>query len=446
MTETMKVAPGAWSLAPGPTEAKVSRLAKRQAPSLARSQEPGARSRLFPSFFLGGFECSTHVHRSGRRLDLIAATAHDRFALADYQRLREQGIRAARDGIRWHLVERSPGHYDWQSVLPLVRAAQTTGVQVIWDLCHYGWPNDLDVFSTEFVRRFADLARAFVRWLGDETDAVPYVAPINEMSFLAWAGGAVALFPPFLCKRGRDLKRQLVRAAIATTEAVWEADPRARVFHIDPICNVVADPRKPRDVLMARRYHLSQYHVWDMICGRLRPELGGTKKHLDVVGVNYYIDNQWAYPGDLEGSTTIDHTHPGYRPAWQLLRDVYQRYRRPIFIAETGIEGDLRPGWLRTVCYEVRAALRAGMPIEGICLYPILNHPGWEDGRHCHNGLWDYADEAGEREIYAPLAQELLCQGRLFEGTMHEARSTNQAGLPQPELRASCSVLRAGGA
>ena len=32
------------------------------------------RPSLFRSFFLGGFECSTHRRKDGRRLDLIAAT------------------------------------------------------------------------------------------------------------------------------------------------------------------------------------------------------------------------------------------------------------------------------------------------------------------------------------------------------------------------------------
>jgi hypothetical protein len=53
--------------------------------------------------------------------------------------------------------------------------------------------------------------------------------------------------------------------------------------------------------------------------------------------------------------------------------------------------------------------------VKGICLYPILNHPGWEDDRHCHNGLWDYPDETGEREIYRPLAEELGKQSYEFE-------------------------------
>ena len=44
-----------------------------------------------------------------------------------------------------------------------------------------------------------------------------------------------------------------------------------------------------------------------------------------------------------------------------------------------------------------------------------MNHPGWDDDRHCHNGLWDYPDEHGEREPYAPLLIELERQATAFE-------------------------------
>jgi DNA-binding FadR family transcriptional regulator len=48
--------------------------------------------------------------------------------------------------------------------------------------------------------------------------------------------------------------------------------------------------------------------------------------------------------------------------------------------------------------------------VHGICLYPIVNHPGWEDDRHCYNGLWDYADADGRRAIFEPLAREIEMQ------------------------------------
>src|SRR3954469_7276848 len=98
---------------------------------------------LFRSFFLGGFECSSHRRSDRRRLDLIASTGHDVRTADDFAQLQEHGIRAARDGLRWFLVEIAPGRYDWSPVLPLLRAAEATGTQVLWDLCHYGWPDGL---------------------------------------------------------------------------------------------------------------------------------------------------------------------------------------------------------------------------------------------------------------------------------------------------------------
>jgi hypothetical protein len=71
--------------------------------------------------------------------------------------------------------------------------------------------------------------------------------------------------------------------------------------------------------------------------------------------------------------------------------------------------------WLRYVCQEVAAAIESGIPIEGICLYPIMNHPGWVDDRHCYNGLWDYVDERGEREIYEPLETEIRRWQQVFD-------------------------------
>jgi hypothetical protein len=126
------------------------------------------------------------------------------------------------------------------------------------------------------------------------------------------------------------------------------------------------------------------------------------------------VHNQWVLGGKF-----VERTHPGYRPLQELLGDLYRRYQRPLFIAETGIEDERRPEWLAYVCDEVVAALQQGIPIQGICLYPILNHPGWDDDRHCHNGLWDYCNDHGEREVYRPLADELAKQrvriGRILE-------------------------------
>ncbi|MFN2578618.1 MAG: beta-glucosidase [Pyrinomonadaceae bacterium] len=370
--------------------------------------------RLFDSFFLGGFECSTHRLATGRRLDEVAFTQHDHLAREDYLRLHERGIRTAREGLRWHLIEPRQRAYDFTSVLPLVRAAQLTGTQIIWDLFHYGYPDWLDLFEPRFIDSLAKLAREFARLWKNETDNILFAAPINEISFFTWAAGDSGIFNPFVKGRGHELKEHLVRASIAACEALWDVDSRTRIAQIDPMINVLPlDPNNQEQARHAESYRLSQYEVWDMLSGRLKPHLGGAPKYLDIIGGNYYVHNQWVW-----GAGFIAQDNPRYRHLRYIIKELYDRYERPFFIAETGIEDELRPKWLRYICTEARAALEAGVQLEGICLYPIVNHPGWDDDRHCYNGLWDYPNEKGEREIYQPLADELERQRELFESLL----------------------------
>ena len=384
-----------------------------------RSVEPIPRRPLFKSFFAAGFECSTFLRRSGQRLDLVAATGHDRFADQDYQRLRQQGIQVAREGVRWHLVEATPGHYDFSSVQSIVRAARETDTQVIWDLCHFGWPDHLDLFKPEFAWHLAEYGAAFVQWLSKEMDGPAWIVPVNEISFFAWASGDEGSLYPFVTGRGFELKTQLVRATIQTMEAIWRVCPATRFMHIDPIIHVLASPRRPEEQPAAEAYRLSQYQAWDMISGRVWPELGGQERYLDVIGVNFYPHNQWFY--NLKGFrrirrfTPLPRRHRLYRPFREMLKEVYQRYHTPLFIAETGAEDEARAGWLRYVCSESDAAINEGVELHGLCLYPILNHPGWVDDRHCHNALWDYPNERGRRKAYAPLAREIKKWRQHFE-------------------------------
>jgi hypothetical protein len=363
---------------------------------------------IFQSFLQAGYECSTHKLRNGRRLDLVSATQHDRFVREDYDRALSEGMQTVREGLRWPLIEQTPGKLSFTSLYPFLTAAREKKIQIIWDILHFGWPDHLDVFKPEFVISFGELALNFARLLRDQGAVAPLIAPVNEISFVAWAGGDVAYLNPFEQGRGGELKMQLARAFLAATEAVRSILPETIIVSPEPVINIVGDPKVPGDVESARAYTLSMFEAWDMLSGRLRPECGGYEGAFDVIGVNYYDRNQWRNFG-----TTIWRDDPDYRPFREILMDVWTRYRRPLFVSETGTEDEKRPGWFAYIAAEVRAAVALGAPVEGICLYPVLNHPGWNDDRHCRNGLWDYASETGEREIYAPLAIEINKQEKL---------------------------------
>jgi beta-glucosidase/6-phospho-beta-glucosidase/beta-galactosidase len=369
----------------------------------------------FSSFWMAGFESSCHINRKRHRLDMLAATQHDRFAEADYVRLRQVGISTVRDTIRWHLVDR-PGQFDFSSLDPMLAAARCQQMQVIWDLCHYGWPEELDIFGAAFVDRFARFCRVTAAHIREQTDDIPFYTPMNEISFLAWAAGEVGWFFPWRHGHGAEIKRQLVRASIAGIEAIWDVDRRARIVTVEPLIHVVPPQGRPDLDGAAAAYRRSQFEAWDMLSGAVAPELGGQPRYLDLLGVNFYHDNQWEHPGGRKIAWHIHPRDPRWVPFNQLLLEAYERYRRPIFIAETSHVGSGRAEWLREMSHELCFALDAGVPLQGICLYPILDRFEWDDPTHWHNsGLWDLAgngDGTLARVLNREYADELVVSQR----------------------------------
>jgi len=316
-----------------------------------------------------------------------AVTQHDVLAREDYRLLKEFGISTARDGIRWTLVDRG-GSYDFSSFAPMLQASREEGTQIIWDLCHYGWPVDVSLFSATFVDRFARYSRAIARFIADSGDEVPFYTPINEISFLCYAISEGLIYP-FVRGRAAEIKRQFVRALIAAIDAVRGVDPRARIVLGDPIVHVIAPRKRPDLCETAAKYREAQFEAWDMACGRLAPELGGSPDYLDIVGINYYHANQFEFP-DQRLRWEDSPRDPRMIPFRSLLEEIWLRYRRPVFVGETSHFGVGRARWIAEIAAEVQQARCAGVPIEGICLYPVIDRPDWENYNHWHHcGLWD---------------------------------------------------------
>jgi UDP-galactopyranose mutase len=380
---------------------------------------------IFRSFLQAGFECSTHKLKSGRRLDLLASTQHDRFAREDYRRLHALGIRTVRLGARWHLIEAVPGSYNFDSLAVVLDAAADMDMEVLLDFLHFGWPDHVDVFVPSFIPQFVSFTGALVEFLKKRGDCCTMFAPVNEVSFLSWAGGEKGGINPCTLCRGSELKRILVQAAIASSNVLLDELPRARLISPEPIIHIVGNPAIEGDDIEAENYSRSQFQAWDMLSGKLDPELGGEPGYLDIIGLNFYEQNQWVHH-----SKPLTRDDPRYRPLHKLIQEVWIRYRRPMFISETGTEDERRAEWFNYICDEVRTALNLGIPVLGICLYPILNHPGWENDRHCHNGLFDYADASGDRDMYLPLAEAILAQQPKLPAWKNEANmSINKIDL-----------------
>jgi len=385
---------------------------------------------MFRSFLQAGFECSTHKIRTGKRLDLLRSTAHDCLAGQDYERLHRFGIKTVRLAARWHLIEEIPGEYDFRSLTALLDAAAETGTEVLLDLLHFGWPDHVDIFEPSFTSQFGRFVYQLTRLLRPYQDCCNMFAPVNEISFLSWAGGDKGAINPHAKGRGYEMKRNLVRAATRASEILLNELPNVRLIAPEPVIHIVGNPAIPGDDVEAEMYRQAQFQSWDMLSGRMAPELGGRPEYLDIIGVNFYERNEWVHNSE----SALTQKDRRYRPFHKILEEVFDRYERPMFVSETGTEDDARVGWFNYICDEVMIAHTLRIPIHGICLYPIVNHPGWEDDRYCCNGLFDYADAFGNRETYWPLAHAILKQQprlhRSYQLTHDSKRTRSDLHVP----------------
>ena len=368
-------------------------------------QSPHHHPHLFRSFFQGSFPCSTACRSGGRRIDMVISSGHDMLLEKDYAALAQEGLLTARDGARWHLIEATPNEYDWRSFLPMIHAAARHDMQIIWELAHFGYPEHLDIWRTSFIDHFERFARAMAQLMRDEGVQHPFFTPINQISFWSWAGADVSWLDPYASERGRELKRQLVRATLAAMHAIRDVYPDARFVLTDPLVQIAPDPDNPDSKPYADAQNQAQFEAWDWIAGRDAPELGGREDFLDILGLNYYPDNHWFLSGD-----TLSAQHAAYQPLHQLLLQCWQRYQRPLLLAETGAEGDARAPWLRHVTEEAILALAQGVALEGISLYPVVEYPAWADDRRSPGALFGLGDPNGNRTLHEALALELRSQ------------------------------------
>jgi beta-glucosidase/6-phospho-beta-glucosidase/beta-galactosidase len=370
------------------------------------AQRPG----IFPTFFLSGFECSTFKWKDRGRRDLAAETQHRDRAREDYGMLASLGIAVAREGVPWPMVDRG-GRLDFTLVDPMIEAMNAAKILPIWDLCHYGYPDDLEPFSPSFVERFTRYCRATAEYVTSRVRGPHCFTPINEITFWGFCGGEWGWAAPF----GKDketrlrLRRALCEAAIAGVKAIREVDPDARMAHMEPLIQVVP-PRDRPDLAdeAEKEMHDDAYFAWDVISGQQLPELGGSPEILDIVGANAYSFGQMEYR-EHGPHMALGPRDERIRPLCDMLGDVWDRYHRPMIIAETSGLGAGRPAWLKDVMEEALAAVNRGIDLHGICLFPGVDMPDWHTGEWLHNGICDLVDEGGalRRVPFGPYVDEL---------------------------------------
>lgn len=382
------------------------------------------RPPVLAGFWSGGFEGADHVNAAGVPLDLVHASGHWRRLDDDHARAAGAGLSSVRESIGWRLSESASGVIDLSRAQRVAESAHRHGLQVLWTLMHYGIPAGLSLHDDAFVERFARFAAHVAKAVGTPSDRAPVFTPINEMGFLAWAASQAHLLhapdntlgfdDEGIRGRGYDVKCRLVRASLLGMHAMRAEDPRCIFMHAEPLVHVVAPVNRPDLASLAQRVSSWQWQVWDLLTGVERPELGGHPGSVDLMGLNHYHNSQWEL-----GSFNRLEWHlqdPRRKTLSSLLGEAWLRYQKPLMLAETSHVGSGRAAWLHEMAGEVRTARALSLPVNGVCLYPLMDRPDWSDTAHWHrSGQWHV--DSSEPDL--PCALEPGCAAALQSWQQH---------------------------
>ena len=111
----------------------------------------------------------------------------------------------------------------------------------------------------------------------------------------------------------------------------------------------------------------------------------------------------------------------------QLFTSVWERYGVEMLMTETAHIGDMRAAWLRELATEVELMLDRGIPLQGVCLYPVIGMQDWHSNEWPPMGLWDLVRNGDtlDRKPHVPALQALREAQRLEE--RHKVRGQSIA-------------------
>lgn len=378
----------------------------------------------FKTFFIAGYECADLVNKFGDRVDLLHKTGHDTHVLEDYALLAAAGIKTVREGIRWSFVEKTPGVYDFTEVKNRLVAAQRAGIQQLWDICHFGYPDGLVPTHPKFAERLAAICKAFTELYRHHTEDPLIITPVNEISFLSWLAGDARGTVPFAVHSGFDQKYHLCKAAIKAIEAVRSVDPAAQIMMVEPLIRV--HPQLGQETCAAiTDFNEAQFQAMDMITGSMCPELGGRPEYMNLAGFNFYYNNQWEHEGSVLGWCTVKR-----RACFsELLQEGYERYNVPVVLSETGHFGEDKAAWMEQITDDCIKAMEKGVDLKGVCIYPVLDRPDWDYlDQQIPCGMWSYNKilERIEDADYIDTVQQCHSTLEAFARVIHARKEEGQ--------------------
>lgn len=358
----------------------------------------------------------------------------------DVEALKKIGVTHFRMSIEWARVEPQPGKFNEAAIrqyVSMVRKLKAAGIEPVITLWHFTFPSwlydpankrksnflnpEIEKYWDAYVTRMVRALKPYVRYY------IPQNEPNGDvqLGYLAghWPPGL--LMTPFSYKEAMKSSVALFRQAAAI---IRRERPDAVVLCVQSMPfwrrRFLPDPTAlTYNTMMRQNFdHLDQIH--DVV---------------DVIGINYYYSQDATIPRFLNrqhGEKSSNYTQMGWEidpeGMYRVLRQVGDRYKKPMVIMENGI-GTLNEQkkikYFRDHINQARRAAGDGYDIRGYFPWTLVDNYEWTEGYTANFGL-TRLDPVTKERILEPSAyffRNVIAASRLTP----EAHRTEQEKKPE---------------
>lgn len=396
--------------------------------------------------FATGIECSYPKVQNGTvRRDLLEECGHYRNWKEDLHLVKDLGLKVLRYGLPYYRMHLAPGRFDWEFADLAMDEIRRLGLTPILDLLHFGVPDWVGDFQNpEFPIHFAEFGAA----VAHRYPWVRYYTPVNEIYVTARISALEGGWNEALrSDRGFvTAMKHLCAASILANHAIARHRPDCIIVQSesaeythqtkaarDPQIDLKNDLRlMSLDLLYAHPLE-ADVLLYAMDNGLTRDEyewfMVAEPPGYQIMGNDYYGRNEHILLPD--GSTCEGEDVLGW---YQITRDYYDRYRRPVMHTETNtFDASQASNWLWKQWINVIRMRRDNVPVLGFTWYSLVDQVDWDiqlrekRGKVNEVGLYDL--DRNPRPVataYRSLLEEfgqitIVPHGELFEVTDREA-------------------------
>lgn len=327
----------------------------------------------------------------------------------DFDYLRAMHFNSFRFGVEWSRIEPQLGAWNTDAIkhyhdyIAELKKHHIEPILNIWHWTMPTWFTDMGGFEKKANLKYFD---EFVQKISEEFGQdLRYIIILNEPNVYASLSYITGEWPPQLKKPllAYRVYKNLMHAHRKAYTLLKKENPSIQIG----IAHSVSQGKANRSTnLLTVMGVVVKNYVWNWWF------LDRIKKHLDFVGLNYYMTHYYSNPFGGTSNPTTPVSDLGWylepESLYTLIMRSHQRYKLPIIITENGVadaDDTYRQWWIEQSLIAMQRALSQGVKLRGYLHWSLLDNFEWAYGWWPKFGLIAVDRENGMKRKARPSAK-----------------------------------------